>query len=301
MKKKKGFTLVELLAVIALLAILMLLVMPNILKMFQKGKKDAFKVQVENVIRIAESQKQTDTMAGINLAIYCDKVHDECPKLDVSDSDLKYVVKFDADGLATSVAAQNSNFCYVNTTDVTDIDIDDFIEGATLTCSGVTCTCDGSSQVQETGGYVYWSYTEGGDGREYDSSSKPSNAKSNYTSFAQPAFLIRTKVTDGIVEGHESCIYDNNKLACIGPDYWVDGDENGSLTATKMNNYFTGLYGANSYCDSNYTNIYQAYCSTNNSAYLFAYTFGTSSDYGGGYCQTLKTGIARCFGDTPAG
>ena len=303
MKKNKGFTLVELLAVIAILAILMLLIMPNTLKLFQKGKKDAFKVQVQNIVKIAESQKQSDTMAGINLAVYCDKISETCPKLDITDSDLKYAVTFGADGLATSVAVENTNYCYVNSSDVTDIDTDDFIEGSHLSCEGVTCTCTSSSTSSEqvTNGYVYWSVNEGGDGREYDSESKPSNAKSTYTSFAQPAFLIRTKVTNGNVEGHEACIYDNNKLACIEPNYWVDGDSDGSLTTSKLSNYFTGIYGSSAYCDSNYTNVYMSYCSTANSAYLFSYTFGTSSDYNGGYCQVMKSGIARCFGDTPMG
>ena len=36
---KKGFTLVELLAVIAILAILVIIALPNILKMFNNAKK----------------------------------------------------------------------------------------------------------------------------------------------------------------------------------------------------------------------------------------------------------------------
>ena len=49
MKNKKGFTLVELLAVIAILAVILLLIVPNIVDMFNNGKKDAFIRQVQSV------------------------------------------------------------------------------------------------------------------------------------------------------------------------------------------------------------------------------------------------------------
>ena len=40
--KKKGFTLVELSAVIAILSILVIIALPNIVGMFTKAKKDLF-------------------------------------------------------------------------------------------------------------------------------------------------------------------------------------------------------------------------------------------------------------------
>ena len=42
---KKGFTLVELLAVVAILAILILVALPNVLSMFNKAKKSAFETE----------------------------------------------------------------------------------------------------------------------------------------------------------------------------------------------------------------------------------------------------------------
>ena len=39
---KKGFTLVELLAVIAILALLVIIALPNVLSMFNNAKKDLF-------------------------------------------------------------------------------------------------------------------------------------------------------------------------------------------------------------------------------------------------------------------
>lgn len=46
---KKGFTLIEVLAVIALLAVLMLLITPNLTKVFSKSKVDTMKIQESEV------------------------------------------------------------------------------------------------------------------------------------------------------------------------------------------------------------------------------------------------------------
>ena len=48
---KKGFTLVELLAVIAILAILVLVAVPNVLGMFNKAKKDTFLTETKNIFK----------------------------------------------------------------------------------------------------------------------------------------------------------------------------------------------------------------------------------------------------------
>lgn len=42
MKNKDGFTLVELLAVIAILALLVILALPNVISMFNQAKKEIF-------------------------------------------------------------------------------------------------------------------------------------------------------------------------------------------------------------------------------------------------------------------
>lgn len=52
-KMKNGFTLVELLAVVAILAILVALTMPNIMKEYNKVKVNSFKVDVQSVMDVA--------------------------------------------------------------------------------------------------------------------------------------------------------------------------------------------------------------------------------------------------------
>ena len=53
MKNKNGFTLAEILIVIALIGVIMLLVVPNITKTLNEGKKKAFATQVQKVLTIA--------------------------------------------------------------------------------------------------------------------------------------------------------------------------------------------------------------------------------------------------------
>ena len=53
---KKGFTLVELLAVIAILAILVIIAMPNVLEMFNKAKVDAFETEVKTHVKAVSNQ-----------------------------------------------------------------------------------------------------------------------------------------------------------------------------------------------------------------------------------------------------
>ena len=48
---KKGFTLVELLAVIAILALLVIIALPNVLSMFNNAKKDLFLTEAKNVFK----------------------------------------------------------------------------------------------------------------------------------------------------------------------------------------------------------------------------------------------------------
>lgn len=54
--KKKGFTLVELLAVIALLAILVILALPRIISYLRKAKEDAFSIECKEIIDTAKKQ-----------------------------------------------------------------------------------------------------------------------------------------------------------------------------------------------------------------------------------------------------
>ncbi len=54
--RRKGFTLVELLAVIAILALLVIITLPNVLSLFNNSKKNAFLVQARNTANVVQEQ-----------------------------------------------------------------------------------------------------------------------------------------------------------------------------------------------------------------------------------------------------
>ena len=58
MKNKKGFTLVELLAVVAIIAILMIIALPNVMKLFRKSTEETMLIQETEVLDAANLYKQ---------------------------------------------------------------------------------------------------------------------------------------------------------------------------------------------------------------------------------------------------
>ena len=60
--KKKGFTLVELLAVIAILAILVIIALPNVMSLFNEAKKNSFANELKEIYKTAQNQWMTDSM-----------------------------------------------------------------------------------------------------------------------------------------------------------------------------------------------------------------------------------------------
>lgn len=147
MKNKKGFTLVELLAVIAILAILMLMVTPNILKLFVSGQEDAFSSVVQTVWKAAEQDFFNNSVAGQKPGPYCyEAVEGKAQTLTLSGKNkkLKYYVKMDAEGDISEVKVATDAF-YYDSTDTANFDFAiDSIEGkkgtADIDCSTGTMT-----------------------------------------------------------------------------------------------------------------------------------------------------------------
>ena len=54
MKNKKGFTLIEILAVIVILGIIMVIAIPEISHFITRSKMDALKVSADGIVRAAE-------------------------------------------------------------------------------------------------------------------------------------------------------------------------------------------------------------------------------------------------------
>ncbi len=57
---KKGFTLVELLAVLIILSLILFIVAPNVLKMIERGKKQRFVADAKEMIALAKYKSKLD-------------------------------------------------------------------------------------------------------------------------------------------------------------------------------------------------------------------------------------------------
>lgn len=112
--KKKGFTLVELLAVIAILAILVVIAMPNVLGMFNSSKKNTFVTEVQSILKqtsIDFVQSSMSQGAGATLTYAGDDTAGT--KLDM-DTNKNYIINLDASGNVISAKIWDSSYCYID-------------------------------------------------------------------------------------------------------------------------------------------------------------------------------------------
>ncbi len=101
---KKGFTLVELLAVIAILAILVIIAMPNVLEMFNKAKQDAFETEVQSHVKAVTTEFITTGQL-----VYSNKVPGAA-KLKMDGEELDYYIKLDTKGNIVVLNVTNGEY-----------------------------------------------------------------------------------------------------------------------------------------------------------------------------------------------
>ena len=99
--KKKGFTLVELIAVIALLSIIMLLIVPNVANYLNSSKKTLFYDNVVNMFKSATTTFMYTTFSNNGV------------KLDVDvESEYVYTIKVNNYGEVISIDVNNGVYSY---------------------------------------------------------------------------------------------------------------------------------------------------------------------------------------------
>ena len=67
---KKGFTLMELLAVIAILGILIIIALPNMIALFNESKKNSFTNEAKSIAQTAEQEWINDSMLSTDVVVY---------------------------------------------------------------------------------------------------------------------------------------------------------------------------------------------------------------------------------------
>ena len=107
---KKGFTLVELLAVIAILALLVIIALPNVLSMFNKAKKDTFLTEAKSIFKESTNKYISDNMHNSNEGnIYCKSETDSKNPLDMDIGNTYYYIEKDSTGKTIKFVAWNSS------------------------------------------------------------------------------------------------------------------------------------------------------------------------------------------------
>lgn len=113
--KNKGFTLVELLAVIAILAILVIVAMPNVLGMFNQAKVSSFVTEVQKIMDTATTTFTKDALINSGKTVYYSSTENVALKtkpLNMSGNQKNYFIEMDRNGNFKRVVVYDSNYCY---------------------------------------------------------------------------------------------------------------------------------------------------------------------------------------------
>ena len=158
--KNKGFTLVELLAVIAILAILVIIALPNVLKMFNDAKKNSFLTEAKTVYGEAGKKYISDsiTSPSNNEHIYCKSKTDSLNPLSLSGRGINYYIKTDSNGNVNTIVVWDDTR-YIAKKD-SKIDITSLTESKDITDDIKNATCDNILEASGLIQKIDYSFTE---------------------------------------------------------------------------------------------------------------------------------------------
>ena len=135
MKNRKGFTLVELLAVIAILAVLVIIALPNVMGMFNSAKKSSFATELKNIYKAANQQWMAKAITSPGEVVFSNVEDGACgnvQKLDLTGRDtIKYYIHLNKSGEIDKYYVTDGSYKYSFSSGklaIEKIQVDDVIE-----------------------------------------------------------------------------------------------------------------------------------------------------------------------------
>ena len=114
--KKNGFTLVELLAVISILAILIIIAMPSVMKIFRESKQNSFSNEVETIKTEIKKEVFNASLSNNPVPSVISSVGDY--QLDLDGRDIDYYAELDRHGELLYLEVSDGEFYYQYTPDM---------------------------------------------------------------------------------------------------------------------------------------------------------------------------------------
>ncbi len=114
MKNNKGFTLVELLAVVAILSLLVIIALPNIVSMFNDAKMNSFLTECKEIYKTGQNQWMMDSMVVTEAQTYkrCSTCTGKSLKLS-GRQEIDYLITFNKAGKVTKFYATDGTYQYI--------------------------------------------------------------------------------------------------------------------------------------------------------------------------------------------
>ena len=239
MKKKNGFTLLEIIVVVMILGVLLLFIMPKVLDRFAEGRKATFKNQVRSVMKSATEKRMVDLAYDRASNVYCsdESLFNGCSIIETDSDGADFIVILNNDGKIISAGVKNSAYCYVGN-DIDAINLNDVVADGELTCNRYGCTCDGTEPLAPQ--YVY----SLDDSQYYYQTEMPLNTVISIEELDlnQYSVFTRTKIdSQGNAVHHDSCLYYNGNYICIGPDDLEQSD-----IQSRLSSEFINIFGSSS-------------------------------------------------------
>ena len=105
--EKNGFTFIELMFVMVLLALMVIIAYPYILNSYLKAQKDTFLIEAKDIYKKAETKYASELVKGKKISVITDSSENS---LDYGEGVIKYCVNLSNDGKVTGIKVAKGDY-----------------------------------------------------------------------------------------------------------------------------------------------------------------------------------------------